>query len=66
MNGQGLEVRGDHTFADEALDVEVFVLDAEHLSLAGLATVLAGDGPPSPSSLLLLLQRAGDSRLVEY
>lgn len=32
------------TFADEAFDVEVFVLNAKHLSLAGLPARLARDG----------------------
>lgn len=55
------------TFTDEALDVEVFVLDSECFPLAGLPTVLTGDGASSSSLLLLLLlHRAVDSLLLEH
>lgn len=68
--GDSVEVRGDHwplyTFTDKALDVEVFVLDAQRLPFAGLPTVLTGDRSSSSSLLLfLLLQRAVDSRLLK-
>lgn len=54
-------------FTDEALDVEVFVLDSECFPLAGLPTVLTGDGASSSSLLLLLLlHRAVDSLLLEH
>lgn len=65
-------MRGDHwplyTFTDKALDVEVFVLDAQGLPFAGLPTVLTGDRSSSSSPLLLflLLQRAVDSRLLKH
>lgn len=67
-------MRGDswplHTFTDEALEVEVFVLDTECLPFAGLPTVLTGDRSSSSASLLLLLllllQRAVDSLLLKH
>lgn len=57
-----------HTFTHEALDVEVFVLDPQRLSLAGFPTVLTGDGSSSSRLLflLLLLQRAVDSLLLKH
>lgn len=55
-----------HTFTDKALDVEVFVLNSERLTLAGLPTVLTGDWSPSSTLLLLLLQRAVDSLLLKH
>lgn len=55
----------DHTFTDEAVDVEVFVLDPQGLSFAGFATVLAGDGPMLLFGLLLLM-RAVDRLLLKH
>lgn len=52
-------------FTDEALDVEVFVLDPQGLSFAGFATVLAGDGPMLLFGLLLLM-RAVDRLLLKH
>lgn len=43
------------TFTDEALDVEMFVLHPQHLSFAGLATVLAQDWAALGVRLGLLL-----------
>lgn len=51
-------------FANKALNVEVFVLHPEHLSFAGFATVLTGDGAALPLALLLL-QGTVDSLLVK-
>lgn len=58
-SGDTVGVRGEssvlHTFTGEALDVKVFVLDAQRLPFAGLPTVLTWDGSTSTTLLLLLL-----------
>lgn len=70
--GDTVGVRGEspalHTFTGEALDVKVFVLDAQRLPFAGLPTVLTWDGSTSSATLLLLLllQRAVDSLLLKH
>lgn len=62
-------------FADETLEVKVFVLNSQSFAPTGFPTILAGDRPASSTIsascpalflLLLLLQRAMDSLLLEH